>query len=276
MTRYVYGCAEGGRDMADLLGGKAAKLAEMTRLGPPVPPGFTVTTDACREYLATGKEPAVAAQVAAAIGELERGAGRELGGRDNPLLLSVRSGSKFSMPGMMETILDVGLSDESVLGLAKAAGCEQFARDSYCRLLQMYGRTVLDIDPALFDQRGTTGDPAGLVEDFKRMIRDATGEEFPQDPGEQLHRAVHAVFRSWNSERARLYRHREHIPDDLGTAVNIQVMVFGNLGPDSGTGVAFVDPLIEPPLDDASGGESQAGEGKCGCGSEHVRLHSGR
>ncbi|MCX4572720.1 pyruvate, phosphate dikinase [Streptomyces sp. NBC_01571] len=240
MTRYVYGFAEGGRDMADLLGGKGANLAEMTRLGLRVPPGFTVTTDACREYLATGKEPAeLAAQVAAAIGELERGAGRELGGRDNPLLLSVRSGGKFSMPGMMETILDVGLGDESVLGLAKATGCEQFARDSYRRLLQMYGRTVLDIDPALFDRRGTTGDPAGLVEDFKRMIRHATGEEFPQDPGEQLHRAIHAVFRSWNSERARLYRRREHIPDDLGTAVNIQVMVFGNLGPDSGTGVAF-------------------------------------
>lgn len=140
---------------------------------------------------------------------------------------------------MMETILDVGLSDDSVLGLAKATGCEQFAQDSYRRLLQMYGRTVLDIDPALFDRRGTTSDPAKLVEDFKRMIRDATGEEFPQDPGEQLHRAIQAVFRSRNSERARLYRRREHIPDDLGTAVNIQVMVFGNLGPDSGTGVAF-------------------------------------
>ncbi|MER6441237.1 pyruvate, phosphate dikinase [Streptomyces sp. NPDC001185] len=240
MTRYVYGFAEGSRDMADLLGGKGANLAEMTRLGLPVPPGFTVTTDACREYLATGKEPAeLAAQITAAVGELERGAGRELGGQDDPLLLSVRSGSKFSMPGMMETILDVGLGDESVLGLAKATGHEQFARDSYRRLLQMYGRTVLEIDPALFDRRGSAEVPPGVVEDFKRVIRDTTGEEFPQDPGEQLHRAIHAVFRSWNSERARLYRRREHIPDDLGTAVNIQVMVFGNLGPDSGTGVAF-------------------------------------
>lgn len=240
MTRYVYEFSEGGRDMADLLGGKGANLAEMTRLGLPVPPGFTVTTDACREYLATGEEPGeLAAQVAHALVELERRTGRELGGRDNPLLLSVRSGSKFSMPGMMETILDIGLGDASVLGLAKATGSEHFAWDSYRRLLQMYGRTVLGIAPELFDRRGSTDDPARLVEDFKQVIRDATGEEFPQDPGAQLYRSIRAVFRSWNSERARLYRRREHIPDDLGTAVNIQVMVFGNRGPDSGTGVAF-------------------------------------
>ncbi|MFD9282573.1 pyruvate, phosphate dikinase [Streptomyces mirabilis] len=226
--------------MADLLGGKGANLAEMTRLGLPVPPGFTVTTDACREYLATGEEPGeLAAQVAHALVELERRTGRELGGRDNPLLLSVRSGSKFSMPGMMETILDIGLGDASVLGLAKATGSEHFAWDSYRRLLQMYGRTVLGIAPELFDRRGGADDPARLVEDYKQVIRDATGEEFPQDPGAQLYRSIRAVFRSWNSERARLYRLREHIPDDLGTAVNIQVMVFGNLGPDSGTGVAF-------------------------------------
>jgi len=240
MTRYVYEFSEGGRDMADLLGGKGANLAEMTRLGLPVPPGFTVTTDACREYLATGEEPGeLAAQVAHALVELERRTGRELGGRDNPLLLSVRSGSKFSMPGMMETILDIGLGDASVLGLAKATGSEHFAWDSYRRLLQMYGRTVLGIAPERFDRRGSTDDPARLVEDFKQVIRDATGEEFPQDPGAQLYRSIRAVFRSWNSERARLYRRREHIPDDLGTAVNIQVMVFGNRGPDSGTGVAF-------------------------------------
>ncbi|MEU9544800.1 MULTISPECIES: pyruvate, phosphate dikinase [Streptomyces] len=240
MADYVYEFSQGGRDMADLLGGKGANLAEMTRLGLPVPPGFTVTTDACREYLATGEEPGeLAAQVAHALVELERGTGRELGGRDNPLLLSVRSGSKFSMPGMMETILDIGLGDASVLGLAKATGSERFAWDSYRRLLQMYGRTVLGIAPELFDRRGSTDDPARLVEDYKQVIRDATGEEFPQDPGAQLYRSIRAVFRSWNSERARLYRRREHISDDLGTAVNIQVMVFGNLGPDSGTGVAF-------------------------------------
>ncbi|MGW3409967.1 pyruvate, phosphate dikinase [Streptomyces sp. NPDC000888] len=240
MTRYVYAFAEGGRDMADVLGGKGANLAEMTRLGLPVPPGFTVTTRACREYLATGAEPEeLGAQVAHALAELEHRIGRELGGRDNPLLLSVRSGSKFSMPGMMETILDIGLGDESVLALAKATGRERSAWDSYRRLLQMYGRTVLGIAPELFDRHGPTDDPAQLVEDFKKVIRDATGEEFPQDPAEQLYRAIRAVFRSWNSERARLYRRRENIPDDLGTAVNIQVMVFGNLGPDSGTGVAF-------------------------------------
>ncbi|MCX4594437.1 pyruvate, phosphate dikinase [Streptomyces sp. NBC_01549] len=240
MTRYVYEFSQGGRDMADLLGGKGANLAEMTRLGLPVPPGFTVTTDACQEYLATGEEPGeLAAQVAHALVELERRTGRELGGRDKPLLLSVRSGSKFSMPGMMETILDIGLGDASVLGLAKATGSERFAWDSYRRLLQMYGRTVLGIAPELFDRRVSTDDPARLVEDYKQVIRDATGEVFPQDPGAQLYRSIRAVFRSWNSERARLYRRREHIPDDLGTAVNIQVMVFGNLGPDSGTGVAF-------------------------------------
>jgi pyruvate, phosphate dikinase len=240
MTRYVYEFADGGRDMADLLGGKGANLAEMTRLGLPVPPGFTVTTAACREYLATGEEPGeLGAQVVHALAELERTTGRELGGRDNPLLLSVRSGSKFSMPGMMETILDVGLGDESVLGLAKITGSEHVAWDSYRRLLQMYGRTVLGIAPERFGRHAAGDGPVALVEHFKQIIRDTTGEEFPQDPAEQLQRAIRAVFDSWNGERARLYRRREHIPDDLGTAVNIQVMVLGNLGPDSGTGVAF-------------------------------------
>ncbi|MFF3404671.1 pyruvate, phosphate dikinase [Streptomyces sp. NPDC002742] len=240
MTRYVYEFADGGRDMADLLGGKGANLAEMTRLGLPVPPGFTVTTEACREYLATGEEPGeLGAQVVHALAELERSTGRELGGRDNPLLLSVRSGSKFSMPGMMETILDIGLGDESVLGLAKVTGSEHVAWDSYRRLLQMYGRTVLGIAPERFDRHAAGDEPMALVEHFKQVIRDATGEEFPQDPAEQLQRAIRAVFDSWNGERAGLYRRREHIPDDLGTAVNIQVMVLGNLGPDSGTGVAF-------------------------------------
>ncbi|MFJ7300757.1 pyruvate, phosphate dikinase [Streptomyces sp. NPDC099088] len=240
MTRYVYPFADGGREMADLLGGKGANLAEMTRLGLPVPPGFTVTTSACREYLATGEEPGeLGAQIVHALAELERSTGRELGGRDNPLLLSVRSGSKFSMPGMMETILDIGLGDEAVLGLAKATGREHFAWDSYRRLLQMYGRTVLGIAPELLAHEATEDDPAALVEHFKGVVREATGEAFPQDPAEQLQRAIRAVFDSWNGERARLYRRREHIPDDLGTAVNIQVMVFGNLGADSGTGVAF-------------------------------------
>ncbi|HET6352696.1 pyruvate, phosphate dikinase [Streptomyces sp.] len=255
MRQYVYGFGEGSREMADLLGGKGANLAEMTRLGLPVPPGFTVTTQACREYLAAGEEPVeLGVQVARALADLERRVGRRLGESDNPLLLSVRSGSRFSMPGMMETILDIGLSDASVRGLAKATGQERFAWDSYRRLLQMFGRTVLGIDPELFEAalsrhrayRGVGSDTgldahdlAVLADEFKMLIREATGEEFPQDPVEQLYQAIRAVFRSWNGERARLYRRREHIRDDLGTAVNIQVMVFGNLGPDSGTGVAF-------------------------------------
>ncbi|WP_327322641.1 pyruvate, phosphate dikinase [Streptomyces sp. NBC_01210] len=255
MRQYVYGFGEGSREMADLLGGKGANLAEMTRLGLPVPPGFTVTTHACREYLAAGEEPAeLGVQVARALADLERRVGRRLGESDNPLLLSVRSGSRFSMPGMMETILDIGLSDTSVRGLAKATGQERFAWDSYRRLLQMFGRTVLGVAPELFEDalarhssdRGAASDTgldahdlAVLADEFKTLIREASGEEFPQDPVEQLYQAIRAVFRSWNGERARLYRRREHISDYLGTAVNIQVMVFGNLGPDSGTGVAF-------------------------------------
>ncbi|NUL09916.1 pyruvate, phosphate dikinase [Streptomyces lunaelactis] len=255
MRQYVYGFGEGSREMADLLGGKGANLAEMTRLGLPVPPGFTVTTQACREYLATGEEPVeLGVQVARALADLERRVGRRLGESDNPLLLSVRSGGRFSMPGMMETILDIGLSDASVRGLAKATGQERFAWDSYRRLLQMFGRTVMGVDPELFEEalsrhradRGVASDTgldahdlAVLADEFKTLIREATGEEFPQDPVEQLYQAIRAVFRSWNGERAPLSRRREHIPDDLGTAVNIQVMVFGNLGPDSGTGVAF-------------------------------------
>ncbi|MFF7765090.1 pyruvate, phosphate dikinase [Streptomyces massasporeus] len=254
-TTYVYEFADGNRDMTGLLGGKGAGLAEMTRLGLPVPPGFTVTTEACRIYLETGQEPpGLGSEVAGALAGLERAMGRDLGWPDDPLLVSVRSGARFSMPGMMETILDIGLNDASVAGLAKASGQERFAWDSYRRLLQMFGHTVMGVDAALFERSisahkaalSTTDDHAlgaaelaALVEEFQNIIRRETGEDFPQDPFEQLYRAVRAVFASWNSERARVYRRREHIPDDLGTAVNIQVMVFGNLGPDSGTGVAF-------------------------------------
>ncbi|MFE2263246.1 pyruvate, phosphate dikinase [Streptomyces griseosporeus] len=254
-TKYVYAFAEGSRHMAALLGGKGAGLAEMTRLGLPVPPGFTVTTDACKEYLATGAEPPeLAVEAARALAELERTIGRSLGDADDPLLVSVRSGARFSMPGMMETILDIGLNDQTVGGLAKASGDERFAWDSYRRLVQMFGHTVMGVDDDLFEQvltahkadRRVTGDDeldAGelmrVTEEFKRIIRRETGEDFPADPAEQLTRAIRAVFDSWNVERARVYRRREHIPDDLGTAVNVQAMVFGNLGPDSGTGVAF-------------------------------------
>ncbi|MEV0183437.1 pyruvate, phosphate dikinase [Streptomyces sp. NPDC050625] len=264
MDRYVYAFTEGGRDMADLLGGKGANLAEMTRMGLPVPPGFTVTTEACRAFLATGTEPdGMSRAISGHLSLLETGAGRVLGQPDDPLLLSVRSGARFSMPGMMETILDIGLNDESVHGLAKSSGNERFAWDSYRRLVQMFGSTVMGVDGALFEKamadfkqaRGAAddlgldaADLAALVEAYKELIRRETGETFPQSPAEQLRRAVLAVFESWNGERARLYRHREHIPDDLGTAVNVQTMVFGNLGPDSGSGVAFTrDPATGQP-----------------------------
>ncbi|MER6185873.1 pyruvate, phosphate dikinase [Streptomyces sp. NPDC001652] len=254
-VKYVYAFAEGSREMAALLGGKGAGLAEMTRLGLPVPPGFTVTTEACKVYLATGEEPSeLGVEAARALAALERAMGRTLGAPDDPLLVSVRSGARFSMPGMMETILDIGLNDRSVTGLAKASGQERFAWDSYRRLIQMFGRTVMGVDGDLFEQALAahkarreaksdhdldTGELVMITEEFKEIIRKETGEDFPQDPAEQLARAIRSVFDSWNGERARVYRRREHIPEDLGTAVNVQVMVFGNLGDDSGTGVAF-------------------------------------
>ncbi|MET7481661.1 pyruvate, phosphate dikinase [Streptomyces sp. NPDC005538] len=269
MVRYVYDFAEGGRDQAGLLGGKGANLAEMTRLGLPVPPGFTVTTEACRAFLTTGTEPdGLAHEITERLTALERVAGRRLGQSDDPLLLSVRSGARFSMPGMMETILDIGLNDDSVLGLAKVSGNERFAWDSYRRLVQMFGSTVMGVDSALFENaiadlkraRGaaddlglTASDLSGLVETYKELIHRETGKVFPQSPDEQLRRAVLAVFESWNGERARVYRHREHIADDLGTAVNVQTMVFGNLGAtvtstSSGSGVAFTrDPATGQP-----------------------------
>ena len=282
MVRYVYDFAAGGRDMADLLGGKGANLAEMTRLGLPVPPGFTVTTEACRAFLATGAEPdGLAREISGHLTALEQAAGRRLGRPDDPLLLSVRSGARFSMPGMMETILDVGLNDASVLGLAKVSGNERFAWDSYRRLVQMFGSTVMGVDGSLFEDamadlkqaRGAANDLgldaadlAGLVGTYKELIRRETGADFPQSPAEQLRRAVLAVFESWNGERARLYRRREHIPDDLGTAVTVQTMVFGNLGPDSGSGVTFTrDPATGRPglygdyLADAQGEDVVAG-----------------
>ncbi|MCM2425167.1 pyruvate, phosphate dikinase [Streptomyces sp. RKAG337] len=271
MVQYVYDFTEGGREMAGLLGGKGANLAEMTRIGLPVPPGFTVTTEACRAFLATGGEPdGLGMQVAARLAALEHAGGRKLGHPDDPLLLSVRSGGRFSMPGMMETILDIGLNDDSVHGLAKATGREHFAWDSYRRLIQMFGSTAMGVDGSLFaDALAEHRDPDDLpdvVEEFKRIVRAATGEDFPQDPADQLSRAILAVFESWNGERARLYRRREHIPDDLGTAVNIQTMVFGNLGPDSGTGVAFTrDPatgrrgIYGDYLSDAQGEDVVAG-----------------
>jgi len=255
VPKLVYDFTEGNKDLKDLLGGKGANLAEMTNLGLPVPPGFIITTDACRYYLAEGKVPdGLAVEVDQHLAELEQKIGRRLGDPADPLLVSVRSGAKFSMPGMMETVLNIGLSDESVHGLAKQAGSERFAWDSYRRLIQMFGKTVLDIDGSEFEHaidaakkaKGTTndldldaGDLRGLVDTFKGIVRDKTGRDFPQEPREQMDLAVTAVFNSWNADRAILYRRQERIPADLGTAVNVVAMVFGNLGMDSGTGVAF-------------------------------------
>jgi len=255
VPKLVYDFTEGNKDLKDLLGGKGANLAEMTNLGLPVPPGFIITTDACRYYLQNGAVPAsLAAEVTEHLGELETKMGRRLGDHADPLLVSVRSGAKFSMPGMMETVLNIGLSDESVHGLAKQAGSERFAWDSYRRLIQMFGKTVLGIEGGDFEHaiesakkaKGTkndldldAADLRGIVEVFKEIVREHTGRDFPQDPREQMDLAVNAVFNSWNADRAILYRRQERIPADLGTAVNIVAMVFGNLGMDSGTGVAF-------------------------------------
>ncbi|MEI7631136.1 MAG: pyruvate, phosphate dikinase, partial [Actinomycetes bacterium] len=253
--RYVFDFTEGGREQKDLLGGKGANLAEMTRLGLPVPPGFTITTDACRWFLLNNQEPAnLRVQVTAALRRLEDQLNRRLGDVHDPLLVSVRSGAVFSMPGMMDTILNVGLNDASVKGLVAISGDARFAWDSYRRLISMFGRTVLGVEPALFANEleaavhaaGVQNESAlefeslqALVEKYKAIIREQTGREFPQHPREQLDLAVHAVFESWNGDRAKLYRRRERIPNDLGTAVNVCTMVFGNQGEDSGTGVAF-------------------------------------
>jgi pyruvate,orthophosphate dikinase len=256
VTNYVRDFADGDRSQADLLGGKGANLAEMTWLGLPVPPGFTITTEACRAYLRDGAVPAALEdEVADHLARLEEHMGRRLGDSADPLLVSVRSGAAVSMPGMMETVLNVGLNDESVRGLAAfAGGDDRFAYDSYRRLLQMFGSTVLGIDGSLFadalddlkEKRGTKNDVdlsaddlRELVDTYQATIRQETGQNFPQNPLVQLEMAIRAVFDSWDTERATLYRRRERIPHDLGTAVNICAMVFGNGGTDSGSGVAF-------------------------------------
>ncbi|WSL13594.1 pyruvate, phosphate dikinase [Streptomyces sp. NBC_01288] len=253
--KFVYDFTEGNKDLKDLLGGKGANLAEMTNLGLPVPPGFTITTEACKTYLDSGDEPAALRdEVSAHLDALESTMGKKLGQADDPLLVSVRSGAKFSMPGMMDTVLNIGLSDKSVQGLAKQAGDERFAWDSYRRLIQMFGKTVLGVEGDLFeealdkakdakkvvvDTELDAADLKKLVTRFKRIVKTEAGRDFPQDPREQMDLAIHAVFDSWNTDRAKLYRRQERIPHDLGTAVNVCSMVFGNLGPDSGTGVAF-------------------------------------
>ncbi|MGO9292973.1 MAG: PEP/pyruvate-binding domain-containing protein, partial [Streptosporangiaceae bacterium] len=282
MPKLVYDFTEGNKDLKDLLGGKGANLAEMTNLGLPVPPGFIITTEACRHYLEQGSVPAgLAEEVSEHLAQLEEKMAKRLGDHEDPLLVSVRSGAKFSMPGMMETVLNIGLSDQSVQGLAKQASNERFAWDAYRRLLQMFGKTVLDIEGEAFehaidrakDAKGTKNDldldaddMRSLVGTFKGIIKDKTGRDFPQDPREQMDMAVEAVFNSWNADRAILYRRQERIPTDLGTAVNIVAMVFGNLGADSGTGVAFTrDPGSGQPgvygdyLENAQGEDVVAG-----------------
>ena len=258
-TRYVFAFDHKHRkppmEMKDLLGGKGANLAEMTSvLGLPVPPGFTISTDACRAYMDGGWPESLDAEIAKSRKALEKAMGRRLGDPVDPLLVSVRSGAKFSMPGMMDTVLNLGLNDESVVGLAKQTSDERFAFDSYRRFIQMYGRIVQDVDGKLFDDafeaaKETSGAatdatiPADalhdLIETYKRIVADATGAPFPQDPTIQLRGAVEAVFRSWNGARAFAYRIRERIHHDLGTAVNVQAMVFGNRDDNSGTGVGF-------------------------------------
>jgi pyruvate,orthophosphate dikinase len=255
-NKWVYLFSEGSADMRDLLGGKGAGCAEMTRAGLPVPPGFTITTEACNAYYENGERfpEGMWEQAMEALRQVERQTGKKLGDPSNPLLVSVRSGAKFSMPGMMDTVLNLGLNPDTVEGLAKLTSNRRFAYDAYRRFIQMFGKIVLDLDPAPFEKEldeakkrtGAATDAdltpealQDLVGTFKSIVKSQTGNDFPNDPYQQLEQAVGAVFRSWNNSRAIAYRNNEHIPHNLGTAVNVQAMVFGNMGNDSGTGVAF-------------------------------------
>ena len=256
MAKYVYSFNEGSKDMRALLGGKGANLAEMTNIGLPVPFGFTITTDVCRKYSEDGGvlDQAVIDEVWEHIAELEEVMGKKFGDNENPLLVSVRSGAPVSMPGMMDTILNLGLNDVAVEGLAKKTNNERFAYDSYRRFIQMFGDVVMEIKKsnfdavfegqkkkagAEFDVQLTTDDLKEVIKGYKEVVRRELGRDFPQEPKDQLLEAIKAVFRSWNNDRAILYRKLNGISDSLGTAVNVQSMVFGNSGNNSGTGVAF-------------------------------------
>ncbi|MBZ0251927.1 MAG: pyruvate, phosphate dikinase, partial [Candidatus Methylomirabilis sp.] len=255
---YFFGAgkAEGRADMKALLGGKGANLAEMTNLGIPVPPGFTITTEVCAEYNRNKQRlPAgLDEDIAKALARVEKAMGARFGDPERPLLVSVRSGARVSMPGMMDTILNVGLNDKTVAGLVAASEDERFAYDSYRRFVQMYGDVVLGVEHARFEERMNAAkerrgvrldtelaaeDWKGLVAEFKKIVKEATGKPFPEDPRKQLRGAIEAVFRSWNTKRAVDYRRQNGIPEGWGTAVNVQSMVFGNMGESSATGVAF-------------------------------------
>jgi pyruvate,orthophosphate dikinase len=253
--QFIYPFTFGDKSQSDLLGGKGANIAEMVQMGLPVPPGFTITTEACREFLSSGAVPAqLTEQIHKSLSNLEKAVGKNFGDPSNPLLVSVRSGAKHSMPGMMETVLNVGITPEVAEALAQSSGNQRFAWDSYRRFIDMFGRIVCDLPDEIvhkiensFLLKANAKVVADLpVESLKELaqqlilaIQEHTGQDFPKNPIDHLTQSIEAVFRSWNSERAQLYRRRERIPSDLGTAVNIQSMVFGNLSDDSGTGVAF-------------------------------------
>ena len=257
MAKWVYLFSEGNANMRNLLGGKGANLAEMTNLGMPIPQGFTVTTEACTNYYDNGKKISeeIQGQIFEALTELEKIQGKKFGDNEDPLLVSVRSGARASMPGMMDTILNLGLNDIAVEGFAKKTGNARFAYDSYRRFIQMYSDVVMEVPKSFFEKiidevkeaKGVQYDTELTVDDLKELVQrfkaiyseEMNGEEFPQDPKEQLLGAVKAVFRSWDNPRAIVYRRMNDIPGDWGTAVNVQAMVFGNMGETSGTGVAF-------------------------------------
>lgn len=256
MKKFVYSFNEGSKDMKDLLGGKGANLAEMTKIGLPVPFGFTVTTEACNRYYDEGKKIGddIVASIFEKLEELENTTGKKFGDVENPLLVSVRSGAKISMPGMMDTILNLGLNDQTVERLAALTENPRFAYDSYRRFIQMFGDVVMEIAKTKFDaifdakkeEHGyefdvdlTTEDLKEIIVGYKALVKEEMGRDFPQEPKDQLMEAIMAVFRSWNNDRAILYRQLNEIPDSIGTAVNVQSMVFGNMGETSGTGVAF-------------------------------------
>ncbi len=260
MNKYVYsfggGTADGDGKMKDVLGGKGAGLAEMSKAGVPVPPGFTISTEVCNLFFENGNKvpKEVDAQIHEAVAKLEQQIGKKLGAVEDPLLVSVRSGAKFSMPGMMNTILNLGLNDKSTEGLVKKTGNPRFAYDCYRRFIQMFGEVALGVDMMKFDHIFDTRkhkikakldtdlsaeDLKVIIDEYKKLVKKETGKEFPQDPLQQLMLSRDAVFNSWNTPKAIYYRRMEKIPDSIGTAANVQAMVFGNMGDNSGTGVGF-------------------------------------